>query len=362
MVTPANSTQTRHLLDCDTQPGKLVRELENDSLICTACGHLCKLKSGQRGICKVRYNDQGILRVPFNYVAGLQNDPIEKKPFFHALPGSRAMSFGMLGCDFRCAYCQNWFTSQTLRDDLSTQESTHMTAKDICELAQRNDARTIVSTYNEPLITSEWAVEVFQEARKRGIRTAFVSNGHGTPEVIEYISPWIDFYKIDLKTFSDKNYRKLGGNLTAVLDTVGRVFSAGMWTEIVTLVIPDYNDSDKELTNIAEFIASISLDIPWHVTAFHPDYKMQDRGRTPVTTLLRAREHGKQAGLKFVYSGNVPGQAENAENTYCPECDKALVTRIGFRLRNNYLQDGCCPKCREPIAGRWLEDGISPNL
>ena len=362
MVTPTNSTQTRHLLDCDTQPGKLVRELENDSLICTACGHLCKLKSGQRGICKVRYNDQGILRVPFNYVAGLQNDPIEKKPFFHALPGSRAMSFGMLGCDFRCAYCQNWFTSQTLRDDLSTQESTHMTAKDICELAQRNDARTIVSTYNEPLITSEWAVEVFQEARKRGIRTAFVSNGHGTPEVIEYISPWIDFYKIDLKTFSDKNYRKLGGNLTAVLDTVDRVFSAGMWTEIVTLVIPDYNDSDKELTNIAEFIASISLDIPWHVTAFHPDYKMQDRGRTPVTTLLRAREHGKQAGLKFVYSGNVPGQAENAENTYCPECDKALVTRIGFRLRNNYLQDGCCPKCREPIAGRWSEDGISPNL
>ncbi len=362
MVTPANSTQTRHLLDCDTQPGKLVRELENDSLICTACGHLCKLKSGQRGICKVRYNDQGILRVPFNYVAGLQNDPIEKKPFFHALPGSRAMSFGMLGCDFRCAYCQNWFTSQTLRDDLSTQESTHMTAKDICELAQRNDARTIVSTYNEPLITSEWAVEVFQEARKRGIRTAFVSNGHGTPEVIEYISPWIDFYKIDLKTFSDKNYRKLGGNLTAVLDTVGRVFSAGIWTEIVTLVIPDYNDSDKELTNIAEFIASISLDIPWHVTAFHPDYKMQDRGRTPVTTLLRAREHGKQAGLKFVYSGNVPGQAENAENTYCPECDKALVTRIGFCLRNNYLQDGCCPKCREPIAGRWSEDGISPNL
>ena len=362
MVTPANSTQTRHLLDCDTQPGKLVRELENDSLICTACGHLCKLKSGQRGICKVRYNDQGILRVPFNYVAGLQNDPIEKKPFFHALPGSRAMSFGMLGCDFRCAYCQNWFTSQTLRDNLSTQESTHMTAKDICELAQRNDARTIVSTYNEPLITSEWAVEVFQEARKRGIRTAFVSNGHGTPEVIEYISPWIDFYKIDLKTFSDKNYRKLGGNLTAVLDTVGRVFSAGMWTEIVTLVIPDYNDSDKELTNIAEFIASISLDIPWHVTAFHPDYKMQDRGRTPVTTLLRAREHGKQAGLKFVYSGNVPGQAENAENTYCPECDKALVTRIGFRVKNNYLQDGCCPKCREPIAGRWSEDGISPNL
>ncbi|HIN87166.1 MAG TPA: AmmeMemoRadiSam system radical SAM enzyme, partial [Nitrospinaceae bacterium] len=343
------TNQPKNLLDCATQPGKLVKKLEKDSLICTACGHLCKLKPGQRGVCKVRYNEKGVLRVPFNYVAGFQNDPIEKKPFFHALPGSRAMSFGMLGCDFRCAYCQNWFTSQALRDDQATQESTHMTATDICDLARRNDARTIVSTYNEPLITSEWAVEVFDEARRRGMRTAFVSNGHGTPEVIEYLSPWIDFYKIDLKTFSDKNYRKLGGSLTAVLDTVGRVFSAGMWTEIVTLVIPNYNDSDKELTNIAEFIASISTEIPWHVTAFHPDYKMNDRGSTPVATLLKARKKGKQAGLKFVYLGNMPGRVENAENTYCPECDELLVARIGFRVRDNYLQDGCCPKCREPI-------------
>ena len=356
------TNQPKNLLDCATQPGKLVKKLEKDSLICTACGHLCKLKSGQRGVCKVRYNEKGVLRVPFNYVAGFQNDPIEKKPFFHALPGSRAMSFGMLGCDFRCAYCQNWFTSQALRDDQATQESTHMTATDICDLARRNDARTIVSTYNEPLITSEWAVEVFDEARRRGMRTAFVSNGHGTPEVIEYLSPWIDFYKIDLKTFSDKNYRKLGGSLTAVLDTVGRVFSAGMWTEIVTLVIPNYNDSDKELTNIAEFIASISTEIPWHVTAFHPDYKMNDRGSTPVATLLKARKKGKQAGLKFVYLGNMPGKVENTENTYCPECDELLVARIGFRVRDNYLQGGCCPRCREPIAGRWSEDGISPIL
>jgi len=355
MVTPANSTQIRYPLDRNTKPGKLVRQLEDDSLICTACGHLCKLKSGQRGICKVRYNDQGTLRVPFNYVAGLQNDPIEKKPFFHAFPGSRALSFGMLGCDFRCAYCQNWFTSQTLRDDQSTQKSDYMTAEEICNLAKRNGARTIVSTYNEPLITSEWAVEVFKEARKRELRTAYVSNGHGTPEVIEYISPWIDFYKVDLKTFSDKNYRKLGGNLNAVLDTINRVFSGGMWTEIVTLVIPDYNDSDEELTGIAEFIASVSIDIPWHVTAFHPDYKMKDREGTPVATLLRARGIGKQAGLKFVYSGNMPGQVENTENTYCPGCDEPLIVRIGFRVKNNYLQNGHCPKCSEPIAGRWSE-------
>jgi pyruvate formate lyase activating enzyme len=229
-----------------------------------------------------------------------------------------------------------------------------MTAREICNLAQRNGARTIVSTYNEPLITSEWAVEVFNEARRRGMRTAFVSNGHGTPEVIEFISPWIDFYKIDLKTFSDKNYRKLGGNLNAVLDTVDRIFSAGIWTEIVTLVIPNYNDSNEELTSIAEFIASISKDIPWHVTAFHPDYKMKDRETTPATTLLRARRLGKQAGLKFVYSGNSPGKVENSENTYCPECDELLVTRIGFRVKNNFLHNGSCFNCLEAIAGRWL--------
>ena len=348
-----NSNVRLNLIDDHTQPGDLIRALEGGSLVCTACGHLCKLKPGQRGICKVRYNDKGTLRVPFNYVAGVQNDPIEKKPFFHALPGSLAMSFGMLGCDFRCAYCQNWFTSQTIRDDRATLESTQMTAADICNLAKRNGSGTIVSTYNEPLITSEWAVEVFKEARIKGLRTAFVSNGHGTPEVIEYLSPWIDFYKIDLKTFSEKNYRRLGGNLPAVLDTIRRGFSSGMWTEIVTLVIPNYNDSDEELNNMAEYLASISTDIPWHVTAFHPDYKMQDRSRTPVATLLRAYHIGKKAGLKFVYSGNMPGQVGNTENTYCPKCNEPLIERIGFRIKKNHLKDGACPKCYKPIAGCW---------
>ena len=346
-------TRINHLIDDHTQPGELVRTLEGDSLICTACGHLCKLKPDQRGVCKVRYNSEGTLRVPFNYVAGIHNDPIEKKPFFHALPGSLAMSFGMLGCDFHCAYCQNWFTSQTLRDDKATVESTRMTATEVCDFAIRKGSKTVVSTYNEPLITSEWAVEVFREARQAGLRTAFVSNGHGTPEVIEYLSPWVDFYKIDLKTFSEKNYRRLGGNLSAVLDTIYRVFSAGMWTEIVTLVVPGYNDSDAELSEIAQFIASVSTDIPWHVTAFHPDYNMQDRGRTPVSTLLKAREKGKQAGVKFVYSGNIPGQVENTENTYCPKCDELLIERIGFRVQKNFLHQGACPKCGESIAGCW---------
>ena len=348
-------------LDSQTRPGDLVIKLDDEKLLCTACGHLCKLKPGQRGICKVRFNSEGTLMVPFNYSAGLQNDPIEKKPFFHALPGSLAMSFGMLGCDFRCAYCQNWFTSQSLRDEASTVRTIAVTAGEICDQALQHGSKVVVSTYNEPLITSEWAVEVFQEAKTKGLGTAYVSNGHGTPEVLEYLRPWVDLFKIDLKSFSEKEYRRLGGNLSAVLETIRTVYDMGIWLELVSLLIPDYNDSDEELSQMAEFISSISPAIPWHVTAFHPDYKMQDRGRTPVETLLRATRHGKEAGLQFVYSGNLPGQVKNNENTYCPGCQHLLVERRGFRVLSVNLKGDCCPSCNTKIPGRWI--GLtSPNF
>ena len=340
-------------IDAQTQAGELMHELKNGALICTACGHRCKLRPGQRGVCKVRFNENGTLMVPFQYVAGVHNDPIEKKPFFHVLPGSKALSFGMLGCDFQCAYCQNWFTSQSLRDETATGTALKATPSEICNLAEKNGSRTIVSTYNEPLITSEWAVEVFREAKSRGLATAYVSNGHGTPEVLEYLHPWLDFFKIDLKGFDAKKYRRLGGNLDEVLETIQQVYSMGFWTEIVTLVVPGYNDSDEELTQIAEFIASVSLDIPWHVTGFHPDYKMTDRAATSVDTLLRARKQGKKAGLKFIYSGNRPGRVEDTENTYCPDCGKLLVERIGFRVIANRINSGFCPSCGETISGRW---------
>ncbi|GJL79224.1 MAG: AmmeMemoRadiSam system radical SAM enzyme [Nitrospinaceae bacterium] len=347
------SKTIQNALDQATRPGELVKQLSADVLLCTACGHLCKLRPGQRGVCKVRFNENGALRVPFNYAAGVQNDPIEKKPFFHVLPGSQALSFGMLGCDFHCSYCQNWFTSQALRDDSSTLNFSSISASEICDLAEQRGSNSIISTYNEPLITSEWAVEVFRVAKERGLRTGYVSNGHGTPEVLEYIQPWVDLFKVDLKSFSAKNYRRLGGNLDAVLETIRQVHAMGLWLEIVTLVIPGYNDSDDELSEIAEFIASVSVDIPWHVTGFHPDYKMVDRGATPSATLLRARQHGLDSGLKFVYSGNRAGQVGNTESTFCPKCDDLIIERCGFRVLSNRLVSGSCPKCRECIPGKW---------
>jgi pyruvate formate lyase activating enzyme len=341
-------------LDSNTRPGDLFIPLKDGKLICTACGHRCTLKPGQRGICKIRYNLDGQLFVPFNYTAGMANDPIEKKPFFHVLPGTDAMSFGMLGCDFRCSYCQNWFTSQTLRDEKSTQNYRPTSAQEIVGMAVRHGSPTVVSTYNEPLITSEWAVEVFKLARERGLITGYVSNGHGTPEVLEYLKPWLDLFKIDLKCFDSKKYKLLGGNFYEVLDTIRHVYQMGFWMEIVTLVVPNYNDSDQELNSMAEFIASVSVDIPWHVTAFHPDYKMDDTGSTPIETLERARAIGQAAGLKYVYSGNRPGQVGDSENTFCPKCGKTLIERYGFSVLANYLtEDGACPDCGATIPGVW---------
>jgi len=341
-------------IDTQTQPGRLFKSLKDNNILCTACGHLCKLRVGQRGVCKVRFNSDGTLLVPFNYVSGIQNDPIEKKPFFHAIPGSLALSFGMLGCDFRCSYCQNWFTSQSLRDNASSQKPTPISPKNICDKAINSNAKVVVSTYNEPLITSEWAVEVFKEARQRNLWTAYVSNGHGTPEVIEYIRPWVDLMKIDLKSFSEKEYRRLGGNLEAVLKTIKTIYEMGIWLELVTLLIPDYNDSEKEIIDIANFIAGISKDIPWHITAFHPDYKMKDRENTSAEKLLCAYKHGKKAGLSFVYLGNLPGRINNVENTYCPKCNELIVERRGFKVLSKRLKKGACPHCQYSIPGRWI--------
>ncbi len=336
-----------------TRAGTLCESLPDQRVRCVACGHRCVIPPGRDGICRVRFNDAGTLRVPWGYAAGLQLDPVEKKPFFHALPGAKALSFGMLGCDYHCGYCQNWLTSQALRDPTALSPPHEVKAEEIVDAALRSGARILTSTYNEPLITSEWAVEVFRHGKARGLVCSYVSNGNGTPEVLEFIRPWVSLYKVDLKSFRDRRYRELGGTLERVLDTIRSLPRLGFWLEVVTLVVPGFNDSPEELRDIAAFLASVSPDIPWHVTAFHPDYRMTEPDATRVATLLRAAEIGREAGLGFVYAGNLPGRVGRWENTDCPGCGALLVERAGFRVLQNRLVNGCCVQCGCSIPGRW---------
>jgi pyruvate formate lyase activating enzyme len=345
------------ILKENVREGDIYEKLDRGFVRCFACGHACRIPDGQVGVCKVRYNSGGKLYVPWGYVGGVQCDPIEKKPFFHAYPGSLAYSFGMLGCDLHCSYCQNWVTSQALRDPNAVSPPLRATPEALVRDALEQGAKVMVSTYNEPLITSEWAVAIFKEARAASLKTGFVSNGNGTPQVIEYLRPWVDLYKIDLKSFDDHSYRKLGGRLEPILDTIRRTYSMGFWIEVVTLLIEGFNDSDDELKRLTEFLAGVSLDIPWHVTAFHRDYKMLDPADTSPETLMRARALGKAAGLRFVYAGNLPGYVGDAENTLCPSCGELLIERSGYHILSYRLTpEGACPSCGTAIPGRWAKE------
>jgi pyruvate formate lyase activating enzyme len=645
------ATTIGEYLDKLTVTGELYRKLSDGTIECYACGHRCKIRVGRRGICQVRFNEGGELRVPWGYVAALQSDPVEKKPFFHVMPGTNALTFGMLGCDFHCGYCftgdtlvmtdrgpltfeeafdfgvtireqpdgdisvpldlkavtssgglhsvkavfrhpyegemvtiqpyhlpsvtctpdhrvyatddihaapvlvrakdltrrhflaiprsdpdsssreieelqevvhvpaagrfsqgtgerlgrsrpavrplrnayrngrapamlfhapreaqkayleafvedhgcrpgngkislrtasrklaygiawlalgcgyfpsicedpkestaesysvvwseepslepgvfltekffllpirditgeyfrgsvfnmeveeehnylanfllvsncQNWMTSQAMRDpasDLAVHHIREISPEAMISLARRTNASVVVSSYNEPLITSEWAVEIFKEAKSAGLMCAYVSNGNNTPEVMEYIRPYISAYKVDLKCMQDKNYRKLGGVLQNTLDGIKRAHDMGLWVEIVTLTIPGFNDSNEELWDAARFIASVSRDIPWHVTAFHKDYKMTDPDNTDARTLLRAADIGREAGLRYVYAGNLPGQVGDYEDTFCPGCNERLIRRTGYIIREYRITgEGTCPKCHTKIPGVWPRD------
>jgi pyruvate formate lyase activating enzyme len=347
------------VLDLMTAPAELTVPQADSSVRCTACGHRCLVRPGRRGICRVRFNDGGTLCAPWGYVAALNADPVEKKPFYHFLPGSIALTFGMLGCDFHCGFCQNWLTSQALRDPASDEAEyfiKHISPEQIVEAARRTGADVIASSYNEPLITSEWAAAVFKQALAAGIKCVFVSNGNATPEVLEYLRPYLTGMNIDLKSMQDKNYRQLGGVLKNVLDTIQRVKEMGLWLEVVTLVVPGFNDSTGELWEAARFLSSVSPDIPWHVTAFHSDYKMQDSPNTPAKTLLRAAEIGREAGLRYVYAGNLPGRVDEYETTFCPKCNTALVERTGYAIRAmRVTPQGVCPQCGAVVAGVWPE-------
>jgi pyruvate formate lyase activating enzyme len=345
-----------------TVEGELYEKLDGGKVRCFACGHRCLIPDGLDGICKVRFNRGGTLFVPRGYTAGLQVDPIEKKPFFHAYPGAVALSFGMLGCDFHCGYCQNWLTSQALRDPVAIAPPRDISAELIVAIAQQNAAPVMVSTYNEPLITSEWAVEVFRRARPAGITCGYVSNGNGTPEVLKYLRPHADLYKVDLKSFRDKNYRSLGGKLETVLETIQSLHALGFWVEIVTLIVPGFNDSEEELRDMARFLASVSPDIPWHCTAFHKDYKMVGPDNTTAAQIVRACEIGAEEGLRFCYAGNIPGRVGTWEDTRCPSCSAVVVKRWGYHVEGYRVTgDGQCPDCGGRIAGFWTQGWTVPE-
>jgi len=333
---------------------ELVESIDRNRLRCHACGHACPIPDGASGVCRVRFNRGGILYAPYGYVGGVQCDPVEKKPFFHAHPGALAFSFGMLGCDLHCSYCQNWVTSQALRDPQAVALPKETSPAVLVAEASRLGARIVVSTYNEPLITSEWAVAIFKEARAAGLMTAFVSNGNATPRVLAYLRPWVDLYKVDLKSFDDRHYRQLGGRLEPILSTIRALHGMDIWLEIVTLLIPGFNDSADEIDRLTSFVASVSPDIPWHVTAFHKDYRMNDPDNTTPEMLVSAAELGRRNGLRYVYAGNIPGRVGDFENTRCHQCRALLIERDGYQILQYRLTPaGSCPKCGTRIPGRW---------
>lgn len=343
--------------------GTLWEPLDGYRIRCNACAHRCPIPAAFAGVCRVRFNRHGKLYVPWGYVVNPQCDPIEKKPFFHVLPGALAFTFGMLGCELHCPYCQNWLTSQALRDPNSYASPVPSTPEDLVQRATSESAEVIVSSYNEPLITAEWAVAIFKEARRAGLLTGMVSNGYATPQVLEYLRPWVDLYKVDLKSFNDESYHKLGCRLQPVLDSTRLAHQMGFWLEVVTLVVPGFNDSAEELLQIAEFLAGISPDVPWHVTAFHKDYKMQGPRATSAADLKRAAEIGRNAGLHYVYAGNLPGQVGDLEDTYCAGCGELLIYRRGDNVLDDSLtRDGCCPRCHLSVPGVWADPLRRPIL
>lgn len=342
-----------------TAAEELIIRKDGGAVQCLACGHRCVVKPGRDGVCRVRFNHEGTLLVPWGYVGVLACDPIEKKPFFHVLPGSDALTFGMLGCDYHCGYCQNWVTSQMLRDANAVAAPRMCTPEQLVDFAVRNHAPVVASSYNEPLITSEWAVEIFKQARARGLRCAYISNGNGTEQVLDYVRPYVEAYKVDLKSFDDRHYRELGGVLDNVTDTIRMLKQREFWVEIVTLIIPGFNDDPDELRRMADFLASVDPLMPWHVTAFHPDYKMTDGHRqTSSDDLMKVVDFGVRAGLKYLYPGNLPGQVAAWENTRCHHCGATVIERTGFLVKRNRVgESGACPDCGGQIPGIWGRSG-----
>jgi len=326
-------------------------KLDNNMVKCNLCSHRCsQIADSKRGICGVRENRDGkLFSLVYGKTVARSVDPIEKKPLFNFLPGSKSYSIATVGCNFKCDNCQNFDISQ-LPKERNIVVGQEASPEDIVSAAKRSNCASISYTYSEPTIFFEYAYDIAKLARKEGLMNVFVTNGYITPEALRAIAPYLDAANIDLKSFSDDFYWKsCGARLQPVLDSIRLYKSLGIWTEITTLIIPSLNDSEEELRKIAQFIKELGDDTPWHITQFHPTYKLIDRPRTPVTTLRKAREIGLEAGLRYVYEGNVPG--ETGENTYCPKCGKHVIRRFGYQIQENKIKNSACTYCGAKIDG-----------
>jgi pyruvate formate lyase activating enzyme len=326
--------------------------LEGGKVQCSLCNHRCTIAPSKRGICGVRENRDGKLySLVFGRALSLNVDPIEKKPIFHLFPGSTSFSIATVGCNFRCLQCQNHDISQMPVDNGRIEGSLVPPSK-VVSLAKEHRCKSISYTYTEPTIYFEYAYETAALASQEGLKNIFVTNGYMTEETLKTIQPYLDAANVDLKSFQEKFYKEVcGARLKPVLETLELMRQMGIWVEVTTLVIPTLNDSDKEFEEIAQFILSLGPDVPWHISAFYPTYKMLNLPRTPASLLHRAREIGMGAGLRYVYCGNIPGA--EGEDTFCPHCGRKVIERVGFQVVKNEVVSGECCHCHTKIEGVW---------
>jgi len=333
--------------------------LEDGRVHCYLCAHHCKMPDGKLGICRVRRNEEGKLwTLVYAETIAAQVDPIEKKPLYHFLPGSRSFSIATRGCNFQCGFCQNWQMSQANQKDTTVRDGQYFPPQQILALAQVSNCLSISYTYTEPTIFFEYAYDTARLAKSGGIYNVFVTNGFMTNEATRTIAPYLDAANIDLKSFSDVYYKKTcKARLQPVLDTIAIMHRLGIWLEITTLLIPGENDSDEELVSLTRFIADVDREIPWHISRFHPDYKFTTRQATSLKVMQRAKEIGREQGLKYIYLGNVP----QGNDTCCPKCHQQIIRRSHMGLEEMQIVDRRCPQCGTVIAGVWEVGRVNTN-